>query len=365
MPQRIGRNGNAARRFGAFALLSIVGGNADAVVFGKLQLNGEPGEPLVGNTSIVLDVDSDSVSAYRIDNRLYVNNSSSPGPSWGLTLTNPKYPNAPRVGCHERARRDAFVPNRPGLDFTFNSSGCNAVLGRYRIRELLINPADNRIVRLAVDFVQHCEGMPAALFGKLRLYSSVPLTTPPLERVFVTEGRLDVVSPPGEPLGGGQNRTYVFDHSRFRAWGNYTFSSPPLSSLEIYHGASPSQEDYWSLQLMRRDHQPLVAGLYPDARDIAFGDPARPGMSLGFQNYVCGSALRGQFDVLAHERDRIDGLSTRLSAHLTQQCTVDYPALEAQLDYTTTIRAGALADDVIFLDGLDPDRNWPLSWNCP
>lgn len=348
-----------------FAVLLVMAGTANALPLGKLQLDSEPGDPVANGLSAVQDIDSDYAEAFAIDNRLHVRYYPPSGNSWSLTLAGPKYPKPPGVGCHERARRDTFVPARPGLDFAFNSGGCNAVLGRYRIRELLINPADQRIVRLAVDFVQHCEGRTPALFGKLRLYSSIPLTTPPLERAFVTQGRLDVTSPPGEPLGGGVNRSYLFDEHSFRAWGNYSLSSPSPSQLELYHRQESYPNDYWSLHLIRRDGGALTPGVYTDARDLNFGDPSRPGMSLGLGMYVCGSSLRGQFDIRTHERDRIDGLSTKLSAHLTQQCSVDDPPLEAQLDYTTTMIAGALADDVIFLDGYDPYASWPLTWNCP
>lgn len=59
------------------------------------------------------------------------------------------------------------------MDVYGNGRGCNRVAGRFLVSHLALAP-DGTVQRLAIDFEQHCEGGPAALFGSVRFNSDVP-----------------------------------------------------------------------------------------------------------------------------------------------------------------------------------------------
>lgn len=76
-------------------------------------------------------------------------------------------------GEYDRAQRTAFrSPTRPGIDVFGDGRGCNTVAGRFLVSEFALN-SDGTIARLAIDFEQHCEGAPPALFGSFRYNSAV------------------------------------------------------------------------------------------------------------------------------------------------------------------------------------------------
>lgn len=100
-------------------------------------------------------------------------NSNSPGTWWYLnfgppdaqTLTNKEYEGAQRFASHS--------PTEPGMDVFGSGRGCNRVTGRFLVSDLSLAP-DGTVQSLAIDFEQHCEGGPAALFGSVRFNSDVP-----------------------------------------------------------------------------------------------------------------------------------------------------------------------------------------------
>lgn len=354
-------------KYAAGLLLLTASSVVEADIVSGLQIVSEPGDFVGGGQTLMQDVDSAHLVTFPIDGLSIGNFPTTDSESfWTLTLTSPKPSTRLTVGCYEHARRDVlFEFARPGLDFGFDHRGCNQTLGRYRIRELVANESTQQIERLAVDFVQHCEGAAPALFGKLRVNSSIPMDTAPIERAFSTSGHLSVISPPSEPLGNGQNFLMAFDERSFQAWNERSLVAPPASLLAIKFSDELRNPSDWSLKLVRQDGLPLIPGSYVDARDATSGDPSMPGMSFSLNGNSCGADLRGQFDIVEHERDRIDGLSTRLSMTLSQSCSIMDAPLQAELDYTTTFINGPLADDVVFLDGVDPYQSWPLVWNCP
>ena len=78
-------------------------------------------------------------------------------------------------GVYEAALRSPFQsPAGPGLDVSGQSRGCNHLFGRFVVLEAEVEQ-DGAVRRLAVDFEQHCEGGPAALFGSVRYASTVGL----------------------------------------------------------------------------------------------------------------------------------------------------------------------------------------------
>jgi large repetitive protein len=78
-------------------------------------------------------------------------------------------------GVYEGATRWPFQsPTAPGLDVTGDGRGCNTLAGRFTVFEIEYDASGN-VVRFAVDYEQHCEGVAAALFGSVRYNSSMPL----------------------------------------------------------------------------------------------------------------------------------------------------------------------------------------------
>lgn len=76
------------------------------------------------------------------------------------------------TGIYGDARRQ-YGPGHPRLDVVANGAGCNNTSGWFEILEISYNGPD--IASLAVDFEQHCEFEEPALFGSIRVNSSVPI----------------------------------------------------------------------------------------------------------------------------------------------------------------------------------------------
>lgn len=79
-------------------------------------------------------------------------------------------------GVYEGATRWPFQsPNGPGLDVSGDGRGCNELDGRFVVLEAVYG-ASGEVVSFAADFEQHCEHQPPALFGSVRVNSSLAAT---------------------------------------------------------------------------------------------------------------------------------------------------------------------------------------------
>lgn len=80
-------------------------------------------------------------------------------------------------GTYEGATRFPFqAPEEPGLDVYGQSRGCNMSFGKFVVLDADYGP-DGEVRRFEADVEQHCEGVEAALYAKLRLGSTTPLPT--------------------------------------------------------------------------------------------------------------------------------------------------------------------------------------------
>lgn len=78
-------------------------------------------------------------------------------------------------GAYVGAQRFAFhSPTTPGLDVYGDGRGCNTIAGQFLVEELVFNN-DGSVARLSLDFEQHCDGAPPALFGSVRFNSKFTL----------------------------------------------------------------------------------------------------------------------------------------------------------------------------------------------
>jgi hypothetical protein len=75
------------------------------------------------------------------------------------------------VGQYLDAKRHPFSDDRPGIEFTGHGRGCNEEAGRFVVWELEVK--GNQIVRLAADFVVHCEVRNPPFYGLVRYNSTL------------------------------------------------------------------------------------------------------------------------------------------------------------------------------------------------
>ena len=74
-----------------------------------------------------------------------------------------------------RAYRAPFRPTgSPGIDIHGDGRGCNTILGRFDVNELVFWP-NGDLKTIQVTFEQHCEGGLSALFGRIRYEAPPPL----------------------------------------------------------------------------------------------------------------------------------------------------------------------------------------------
>jgi hypothetical protein len=76
-----------------------------------------------------------------------------------------------KEGEYPDAKRFPFSGDSPGLEFGGKGRGSNSLTGAFVVWELEIK--DNKVVKLALDFVQHPEGKTPALTGKVRINSTL------------------------------------------------------------------------------------------------------------------------------------------------------------------------------------------------
>jgi hypothetical protein len=74
------------------------------------------------------------------------------------------------VAEYANAKRYPFSDDAPGIEFYGHGRGCNRIAGKFMVWELEIK--GNEIIRLAIDFVQHCEESRPPLYGMIRFNSS-------------------------------------------------------------------------------------------------------------------------------------------------------------------------------------------------
>lgn len=96
------------------------------------------------------------------------------GPSWWTVWLAAAPGEALAVGTYTGAARAAFrTTGQPGMDVYGESRGCNTLTGTFTVHEIAWAGDGVTLERFAATFEQHCEGIPAALFGEVRYQSTV------------------------------------------------------------------------------------------------------------------------------------------------------------------------------------------------
>jgi hypothetical protein len=94
-------------------------------------------------------------------------------------------------------------------------------------------------------------------------------------------------SQPGDPVGGGTDRTF------FPADGVFTPSTSD-NVLNVYFNGGPH---WWYLYFAAPANAPLTVGVYEDATRWPFQSPTKPGLSVGGDDSGC-NMLNGRFEVV-------------------------------------------------------------------
>ncbi|HET7923596.1 MAG TPA: hypothetical protein VFL30_01795 [Rhodanobacteraceae bacterium] len=325
---------------------------------GTLAFTSDPGDPIGNGASVTMPFNDDGLAIGYGPDGIYFYKMTG-NPFWLLDLKSGYFGTNLREACYERAERAAFHDyGRPGLDFSYNGSGCGGVIGRFKIIDLAADAGTGQISRLAVDFVQHC-GIGPALHGKLRYNSSVTLDTPPLDPVFATAGLLTYTSDPGDFVGQGSPGAYQLNSSTFTTYG-----VPSGNLISTRWAPAPFAADVWQFDMAAPDGAALAAGAYTDVQAYPNEEPGHAGLAFGFYDGRGCSAISGDFTIDAVAFDRVEGQPTALQAHFDQHCELAEPALHGDVDFATEFQNGPLVADVLMRDGYDGVATWPLEWDC-
>jgi hypothetical protein len=157
--------------FSFVSLFSVFASGATPQTF--LTLNSQPGDYIgQGITQTFTPADGTFSVSTSSDEVAISFNTPTFSQFWYLNFGSPTTAKFGR-GEYDGAQRTEFrSPTRPGVDVFGDSRGCNTVTGRFLVSDFALNP-DSTIARLAIDFEQHCEGAPSALYGSFRYNSSV------------------------------------------------------------------------------------------------------------------------------------------------------------------------------------------------
>lgn len=138
-----------------------------------LYMNSEAGDYIgQGQEWSLTDINNTITATKNFDNGVTVNIN-------GATFWNLNFAASGDVllsaGAYENATRFPFQsPTVPGLNVSGDGRGCNTLTGRFVIHEVLYSATDT-IDAFAADFEQHCEGGTPALFGSIRVNSTIPV----------------------------------------------------------------------------------------------------------------------------------------------------------------------------------------------
>ena len=180
-----------------------------------LFLDSQPGDVVgQGQRQLITAADAD-FSSERSDSQAI--RIRAAGPSfkfwWDVNVCAPGPGFQPAAGTYESARRLSFPCDFNGLDFNGSRRGCNALTGRFVVREAVYGD-DGAVLRFAADFEQHCEDHDEAIFGAVRYNSTIADMTPfggdyPHRRLTVAAPSHGRVTGAGVDCGGGATACVV------------------------------------------------------------------------------------------------------------------------------------------------------------
>lgn len=253
-------------------------------------------------------------------------------PGWRLSIRAPSGSTlAP--GCFERGLRFA-TSARPGIDFSFGSSGCNATFGRFRILEIATDPGGN-VTSLAADFAQQCERFGKAVFGKLRFNSTLATTGGFLEPVLSASGNLTFTAQAGAIGSTAPGGTGNIALTRQTTRPSVNFDNGISFS---YDGTLPGGgTGFWSLDFAAPANVPLFVGNYPNATRYPFQAASAPGLDFSYNGSGCNT-LAGDFNLTAVRYDGLDAVPLELTGTFNQRCpNAQGPLTSGTINYSAVV----------------------------
>jgi hypothetical protein len=286
-------------------------------------------------------------------------------------------------GAYDGATRFPFQsPLAAGLSVSGAGRGCNTLTGRFYVHEVTYE-ADNSISAFAADFEQHCEGGVPALYGVVRVNSSVPIpdldgdgvmdiadNCPAIANPDQTDTDGDGLgnscdpvqgstfiffdSEPGDYIGGGQQRTFTLDD------GTITASRSAGGVSMRFNGGS----NWWYLDFVPPGGQELKVDSYEDAARYPFQSPTQPGLSVSGSGRGCNT-LSGRFDVLELQLNP-DGSVRNFAVDFEQHCEGGDPALFGVIRFNSETAPNNFdmdGDGIINVADNCPEDHNPLQTN--
>jgi hypothetical protein len=282
-------------------------GLASAHAASSLQASAEPGALLGGRQFSYTDANG-SFSAIEYGSGVLAQ-FSSPTHNWTLTFSNVSG-QALSVGSYERARLLA-TPTHPLLNVAGEGLGCGTVAtGRFIVREL-VRGSGGTVSSFAADFEFHCGANTRALFGGIRVNSSmsyVQMAPLPMGPTFLQLG-----SQPGDFLLNGQARFFTMNDGWFTALVN---AAGPAFAFD-----APGNNPDWHIAVGNGSGTPLAVGTYENAIDLP-NSQGRPGISIGGENRAC-TPLTGRFVVRELTTDD-DGIIVSAAIDVEGRCSGQY-----------------------------------------
>jgi len=155
-------------------LLLAACGAASAQETTLLQFNSEPDDWIGQGGQFTLTPSDGQIVASRVDGGVVVSFSGASWVWWDLVFV-PASGTILTPGTYDWVTRWPFhSPTTGGLSVVGDGRGCNILVGRFTVLEAEYGEG-GEVLRLAVDYEQHCEYDDAALFGSVRYHSAVPL----------------------------------------------------------------------------------------------------------------------------------------------------------------------------------------------
>lgn len=137
-----------------------------------VQMEGDPGDFIVGDQTLTYEEGGFTYSAST--SQVIVNAGSQIFGGYNLEFAVPRGTSFAVPGSYGGATGNPFSPTKPGLSVSGNGRACNRSSGAFEVLEAKFD-GSGKVLKLAIDFVQHCELQSSALYGAVRINSDIPL----------------------------------------------------------------------------------------------------------------------------------------------------------------------------------------------
>jgi hypothetical protein len=249
--------------------------------------------------------------------------------SWAGTFTVPAGASL-QAGSYTGATRYPFnSQTTPGLSWTGEGRGCNALTGSFTVDSLTYT--GGLLASIDLRFEQHCEGGVSALRGTIHWRADDP--TVPAGPVNPVPANLWKPDPAFVPSSG----TYVLlasDPGDYIGQGRFTVYTPPTSPVIVSSNGTSitvSVGGYTGNFVAMLGTIPLTTGYYGTLERYPFHNPVRGGLDWSGNGRGCNT-LTGWFAI-----DRIVYTGTTMTAldmRFEQHCDGTTPALRGAIRWS-------------------------------